>query len=310
MIEYDAPHRTQTQILADDLQQAMRNLRRDWPHMIRPGDTQSPGWRMKTAATRRTRRHPRRLRPAPVPPRPVTRSWAEGRIRRRRPATHRPHHLAPRPRHRHARLVGAAHRRRPPRPQGVPDGLDPLGLAQFIERHADWVSGHEAAQECRDELVDIAHRCHLVAFPTKRESFSIGRCPIEIPGEQDVLEVCNGDVRSRPFTDGERDGQAWCACNRCGQVAVASWWEDRMFDDPETQRWLTDAGVVTLIHRLYGEVVAQSTIRGWVRNKVLQPSTEKTEDGRRLFDRDAVVYAIDLHKRRTTAENDTPGRID
>jgi hypothetical protein len=30
-------------------------------------------------------------------------------------------------------------------------------------------------------------------------------------------------------------------------------------------------------------------------------STRLTDDGRRLFDRDAVVYAIDLHKRRARA---------
>ena len=71
-----------------------------------------------------------------------------------------------------------------------------------------------------------------------------------------------------------------------------------MYDDPELRRWLTDAGVVTLMHRMYGEVVAQSTVRGWVKKGILAASTEKTDDGRRLFDRDAVVYAIDLFKRR------------
>jgi hypothetical protein len=40
--EYDAPHRTETQILGDDIATALRNLARDWPHMIRPGDTQAP----------------------------------------------------------------------------------------------------------------------------------------------------------------------------------------------------------------------------------------------------------------------------
>ena len=71
-----------------------------------------------------------------------------------------------------------------------------------------------------------------------------------------------------------------------------------MFDDPELRRWLTDADVVTFMHRTYGEVIAQATVRQWVKRRILQPSSEKTDDGRRLFDRDAVVYAIDLHKRR------------
>lgn len=71
-----------------------------------------------------------------------------------------------------------------------------------------------------------------------------------------------------------------------------------MYDDPELRRWLTDSDVVTFMHRTYGEVIAQATVRQWVKRGVLQPSGETTDDGRRLFARDAVVYAIDLHKRR------------
>ena len=179
----------------------------------------------------------------------------------------------------------------------LPLGIDVPAMAEFVHRHADWVSGHEAAQDCRDELVDLAHRCHLIAFPTRRESISIGRCPLEVPGEADVLGVCGGDVRSRPASESD-DGQAWLACSKCGEIAVSDWWEERMFDDPELRRWLTDADVVTFMHRTYGEVIAQSTVRQWVKRAVLVPSGQTTEDGKRLFARDAVVFAIDLHKRR------------
>ena len=274
-LTYDAPHRTETQRLGDDIKQAMHNLRRDWPQMIRPGESQAPGWASRTGVTlddhAKSDADQRRIDKTISLRRFVVdtlNGWSRVVVEDRGTSNY------------------------------VPSGIDAPGMAEFIERHADWISGHEAAQDCRDELVDLARRCHLVAFPLRRESFSIGRCPLEIPGEQDVLEVCGGDVRSRPATEGEGDGQAWCACSRCGEVAVASWWEERMFDDPELRRWLTDADVVTFMHRTYGEVIAQSTVRQWVKRGVLVPSGQATDAGKRLFARDAVVYAIDLHKRR------------
>lgn len=277
MTEYDAPHRTETQILADHITRATSNLARDWPNMWpKGGNQQTPGWASRsgvilddhdpsdadtTRATRilSLRRHVQ----------DILNAWCR-LIIEDRPVTH-----------------------------GTPLGTDVPGMCDFITRHADWMSGHADAEDCRDELTDLSHRCHLVASPSKRDTVSIGRCPLEIPGEQDVLEVCGGDVRTRkndPIDD--ESGEAWVVCSRCGEVAVASWWEDRMFDDPELRRWMTDADVVTFMHRTYGEVIQQGTVRQWVARGVLVPSGEKTMDGRRLFGREAVVYALDLHKRR------------
>jgi len=272
-----APYRTETQTLGDDITQAMRNIRTDWPHMLRPGETQAPGWASRSGVTLDDH----------------DRSDADQRRIDRVMSLRR---FGMDVLNIHCRVI--MEDRPITNPKSLPLGTDIDGMARFIQTHAEWLSGHETAQDARDELTDLAHRCHLIAFPTRRESFSIGRCPLEQPGEQDVLEVCGGDVRSRKADEGEHDGQAWCACNRCGEIAVASWWEDRMFDDPETARWLTDAGVATLMHRMYGEVTAQSTVRGWVKKGILVPSTKVSDDGRRLFDRDAVVYAIDIYKRK------------
>ena len=270
------PHRTETQRLGDDIATAMRNLRRDWPHMLRPGDTQAPGRATSAGVTLDdhsqsgvdTNRITRTLSLRRYV-QDVLNSWSR-LVMDERPITNA---------------------------ESLPLGTDVDAMAAFLERQAEWMSGHEAGQDARDELTELAHHCHLVAFPKRRESISIGRCPLEIPGEADVLEVCGGDVRSRT-SDGERDGEAWAACSKCGEVAVATWWEDKMFDDPEIRRWLTDADVVTFMHSTYGEVIQQGTVRQWVKRGVLQPSGHATDDGRRLFARDAVVYAIDLHKRR------------
>lgn len=272
MSEYDGPHRTETQILGDDLTSALRNMRRDWGHMLpRGGNQQAPGWELAAGVHLEDHDHREmdmrridRIVSLRRYAQDVLNGWCRVVIEDRSVENH------------------------------IPSGVDVPGMTTFLERHAEWMSGHEAAQDCRDEVVELAHRCHLIAFPSRRESMSIGRCPLKHP---ETGDTCDGDVRVR-LTGEDRDGEAYAACNRCGEVAVASWWESHMFDDPETRSKLTDADVVTLMHRLYGEVIAQATVRQWVKRRVLQPSGETDSDGRRLFDRAAVVYAIDLHKRR------------
>lgn len=269
-----APHRTETQILCDDIRQAMTNLRRDWPHMLRPGETQAPGMASRSGVALDD--HDR----SDADQRRIDKTISLRRfVQDILNAT--------------ARVIVEDR----PVKNHIPSGVDVPGMAEFIDRHADWLSGHDTAQEARDELVDIAHHCHMIASPPVRESISIGTCPLELTDDEGAVNRCGGDVRVRLNAD-DGAGEAYAACSRCGEVAVASWWESHMFDDPETRRWLTDADVVTLMHRLYGEVVKQATIRKWVERNVLVPSGLLNADGRRLFDRDAVVYAIDLHKRR------------
>lgn len=274
-----APERTETQRLADDIATAMRNLRRDWPHMIRIGETQGPGWASRSGVVLDD--HDKR----DVDTRRIDRI-----ISLRRFAMDQLNSWS--------RAV--MDDRRIDNPKSLPLGTDVVAMTEFIERQADWLSGQDYGQDARDELSDLGHRCHLVAFPSRRESMSIGRCPLEIPGEQDVLEVCRGDVRYRLQHD-ERDGEAMAACSRCGEAAVVSWWEDRMFDDPETRRSLTIEGVVVLVHRQYGDVVKPGTIRQWVRRGILEPSS--TDGGRTMFERDAVVFALDRWKRREALQS-------
>lgn len=270
-----APHRTATQQLGDDIVTAVRNLRHDWPHMIRPSETQAPGIASRSGValpdhspsdadmrridkTISLRRHVQ----------DALNGWCRIVIEERG-------------------TVG-----------GIPSGVDVPGMCEFVQRHADWLGEHEAGKDCRDELREFAQRAHLIVSPPRKETMSIGRCPLEVPkGDEAVMGECGGDVRVRLNTE-DRDGEAYASCGECGEVAVATWWESRMFDDPETQRWLTDAGVVTFVHRAYGEVIKPGTVRQWVKRGVIVASSQTSEDGRRLFDRDALVYALDLFKRR------------
>ena len=86
-------------------------------------------------------------------------------------------------------------------------------------------------------------------------------------------------------------------CDNCGMDAVVTWWEDRMFDDPELQKTLDADGVCRLVHRTWGDVITRATVRKWVQRDIIEP-TSTDEDGRTRFDRDAVVYAVDRWKRR------------
>lgn len=179
----------------------------------------------------------------------------------------------------------------------LPDGASVPSMAKFLDTHARWMSGHEAADDCRDELADVARRIRTMAAPTRREWFPMGNCPIEVEFDPARgVEVCAGDVRAWPKAE-DRDGEVMGKCLRCGTEAVASWWERQMFTDPELRQWLTDAELVPFLHSTFGIVVKEATIRQWVRRDVLKPSGND-DRGRRLFNREAVVYAIDLKIKR------------
>ena len=180
----------------------------------------------------------------------------------------------------------------------LPDGLSAVSMCTFLERHAQWMSGHGAAEDMAEEVEGLARNVKAVTQPQRREWINLGSCPQEIEAETDdglVMQTCAGQVRAWP-RETDEDGQVMARCRRCGVEAVASWWERQMFDDAELKITLTDAEVVTFVHRAYGKVITQATVRQWVKRKVIQPSD--TVDGRRVFDRHALVWALDLKERR------------
>lgn len=268
------PERTETQRLADDLALAFRGIRRDWDHMLRPGDTQPPGFagRVGTPLPDHDQRdHDQRRLDRTLSLRRFTQdqlnAWSKAVMEDHGCAT-----------------------------ETLPMGTDVPAMAAYLERHADWLSGQEYAPDCLDEVGDLMRRCHVVAHPPRRETMRLGRCPLEIPAEQDVLGRCEGTVRYRLEHD-ERDGEAMATCDSCGECAHISWWEDRMFDDPELQKTLDADGVCRLVHRTWGDVITRATVRQWVRRGIIEPTASEAGKAS-TFDRDAVVFAVDLWKRR------------
>ena len=179
----------------------------------------------------------------------------------------------------------------------LPDGSSVPSMAVFLERHAQWLSGHDAADDCADELGKVASKVTAITNPTRKEWISLGSCPVECEFDPAKgIEVCGGQVRAWPKAE-DREGETMAKCQRCGTDAVASWWERQMFTDPELRQWLTDAELVPFLHSTFGIVVKEATIRQWVARDVLKPSG-KDDKGRRLFNREAVVYAMDRRQRK------------
>lgn len=269
--------RTETQQLEDRITQALVTIRREWPHMMPVG---APGR-------------------APGGPGQAARITADDHSKATTdidPATR----LVSLRREVVDCLNGWSRVVMEDRPvtKALPDGRSAVSMGTFLERHAQWMSGHRAAEDMADEVATLARKVKAFTQPQRREWINLGSCPLEIEDDTDdglAMVTCGGQVRAWPRHTDE-GGQVMARCRRCGTEAVASWWERRMFDDAELKVTLTDAEVVTFVHRAYGRVITQATVRQWVKRKILSPSG--TVDGRRVFDRHALVWALDLKERR------------
>lgn len=161
--------------------------------------------------------------------------------------------------------------------KALPDGLSVPSMCDFLARHAQWMSGHEAALDMASEVADLARECSRYGPPPIVEkaiprTYTIGSCPLDIgEGER---STCSGRVIAYPeFTD--HDADPWAQCSRCGERAVASVWEKWMFPEAvegaARDRPLTIGEVVTLAHREFGKPVTKRAIWHWVSRGQLEP---------------------------------------
>ena len=70
-----------------------------------------------------------------------------------------------------------------------------------------------------------------------------------------------------------------------------------MFDDAELKVLLTAEEVVGFVHRAYGRVIKAATVRQWDKRGTIEPAGHD-DKGRRLYAREALVWALDLQERR------------
>lgn len=171
------------------------------------------------------------------------------------------------------------------------NGRDALDLIAFLLPHAEWLATMSGDPEyAAHELAGYLRQVSAVVDPHKRDRMSLGPCPLEAPGEADVLTRCTGTVWVRLDTDspGEADG----VCSSCNEAAVWSWWEPRMYPDLEVRGTLTTAEVVTFLARAYGVAIAAATVRVWVHRGRLA-SCGADDQGRPLYAREAVIFAYE-----------------
>jgi hypothetical protein len=173
----------------------------------------------------------------------------------------------------------------------LPSGTDTLGLCVLIERHARWLSGHEAGEDAAEELRGWAGKVRAAAVPQRREWMPLGTCPLEVDVLGAILAhddgsplICGGQVRAYPGHDPR--------CHKCGTEADATWWERVMFPDAETSTLVTADELVLVLHRAFGgSPVKPTTIRQWIARGVIKPSG-KDDKGRTLFNRSYVVRTL------------------
>lgn len=150
-------------------------------------------------------------------------------------------------------------------PKSLPMGDDPFGLAEFLERHAQWLSGHEGAVACRDELADWAWQIESIADPKQREWVILGDCPFVVEEAGEAAWICTGRVRTA-IHDGEL-----AHCSECGQETVIEWWEEVLGINGLPTHPVSVHEMTELLYQRLHVRITHRTLLNWTRHgKVTQ----------------------------------------
>ena len=204
------------------------------------------------------------------------------------------------------------------------DGSDVPGMCVFLERHAQWLSGHRDAEEAADRIAGCgpdceaanlvaSHSCAGIVHAVTRHALPpivdrarpprprhIGTCPLEWEAQDDdgnlEMRECGGDVRAfpTPFTDPTREEQIkqpLPTCDRCGTAADVAWWYREMYGDHGLSHLVTVDELITVIAVRLEYVATRDQIRQWKhRGKIA--GVDKDSKGRTLYRHDDVIDAI------------------
>ena len=194
--------------------------------------------------------------------------------------------------------------------KALPDGLSVPSMATFLERHARWVCGHEAAPDMADELKALAQEVARRARPSEPAPADytpprprprlVGTCPLEWEALDDeqrlVMRVCEGDVLAypTPFTDPTRAEQMKAplpTCDRCGTGATLDWWYAQMYGDHGVSHLVTVDELIAVIAVRLDWIVTRGQVRQWKhRGKIAGEGRDAK--GRTLYRHDDVIEAV------------------
>lgn len=186
--------------------------------------------------------------------------------------------------------------------KALPDGTDVRGMCDFLERHARWMSGHDAAPDMADELEVLVASIAGIVTPemsqdeylrTKpAERLLIGHCTEEREREDLQIKPCRGRVFAYPEGENGVDehdpDDPWAMCERCGSRAVVSVWLRWFFPEVVAEMERAEAGalrdralgmsdVISLAKREFGKPVTQQAIWQWVSRGELHPIDRTTK---------------------------------
>ena len=184
--------------------------------------------------------------------------------------------------------------------KALPDGQSATSMATFLERHAQWVSGHEAAPDMAEEVEALAREVKRTTSPEGRDWITLGTCPIEMEvlddEDQPVMAECGGQVRAWPLgiedpTIKEQRKAKLPTCQRCGLEADVHWWYREMYGQHGVSHLVTVDELIGVIAVRLEYVATRDQVRQWKhRGKIT--TAGKDSKGRTLYRHDTVVDAI------------------
>lgn len=196
-------------------------------------------------------------------------------------------------------------------------------MCDLLTRHADWLSGHEAAHDMAAELTAAAAAIEKVTPPTRHRNerrpgerintdrrIPLGECSLIVTGtwtdERDRRRNTT-DLTHRhhgPQCSGlviatlDQWGGADATCRSCGTTADVAWWEHHV----QPERLVTMRRLLEIAQLVHGDHTSEKALRNLLDRGVIDIAGRDAH-GRRLVDR-AAALAILAERRarcRTTA---------